>query len=751
MAGRLRREASAYLRQHAGNPVDWWPFGDEAFAEARRRNVPVFVSVGYAACHWCHVMAHESFEDPATAACLNEDFVSIKVDREERPEVDAVYMAATQAMTGQGGWPMSVFTLPDGRPFYAGTYFPPAPVQGLPAFRDVLAAVAAAWRERPEEVRQSAAQLAGHLASAQQGNRRLLGPLPDGGAADGGAGAGSEADGGVADGGADAGSGAAALSAAESAAESARTLSARTLSAAVHTLTGLEDRSFGGFGGAPKFPPSTVLRFLLAHAGSGADTAAEAAGLADRTLGAMARSALYDQLEGGFARYTVDRRWAVPHFEKMLYDNAQLLALYAQWARTAQDPADRRLALRVTRETAEWMIRRLRVDGGGFASSLDADTVMDGRRVEGGTYAWTAAQLAEVLGADEAASVLGLLDLESGQLAAHSGAPGPGGGIGSTLHFGRPLNPTEEAQWLRVRPALLAARNRRPQPDRDDKVVAGWNGLAVAALAAAAVVLLDAGEREAAGRIRHAAEDAASYLLRVHRTGPTLRRVSHDGRAQGIEGLLEDYAGAAEGLFTLYAATGSDEWYAAAESLVLAAQRRFLVSGVLQDAALRPDQLVNAQGPLAAADPLDGPTPSGAALFAGVLLTYSAYSGSLRHRALAQSLLAHVEVVGAQAPQAAGWAMSVLQFLLDGPRELAVTGTDASAVQELLRAARDAGGPGLVVASRIAVDGAGETRVPLLEGREPGSAPAVAYLCRGMVCRRPVSTAAELRELIAEN
>ena len=730
MAGRLQGEASAYLRQHAGNPVDWWPFSDAAFTEAKQRNVPVFISVGYAACHWCHVMAHESFEDPGTAAYLNDNFVSIKVDREERPDVDAVYMAATQAMTGQGGWPMSVFTLPDGRTFYAGTYFPPRPVQGMPSFRDVLEAVAAAWKDRPDEVRESAAQLAAHLASAQQGNRRLLGPVLDTGLK-------TDLETGNAD------------------AESAQ----QVLSGAVETLAGLEDRQFGGFGGAPKFPPSTVLRFLLAHAAAGGSTASEAAALADRTLGAMARSALYDQLEGGFARYTVDRRWAVPHFEKMLYDNVQLLALYAQWARTASDPGDRRLALRVTRETADWMIRRLQVAEGGFASSLDADTLIDGRRVEGGTYVWTPGQLRRVLDPGDAPAVLDLLDLESGNLAAHGGQPDPDGETGATLHFGRALSSAEEELWLRSRPPLLAERNRRPQPERDDKVVAGWNGLAVGALARAAVVLADMGEstaeKEEAARVLHAAEEAASYLLRVHRTGPTLRRVSHDGHAQGIEGLLEDYAAAAEGLFALYAATGNEHWYTEAEALVLAAESRFLTAGVLQDTAVRPNQLANAQGAHAAADPLDGPTPSGAALFAGVLLTYSAYSGSLRHRALAQALLKHVEVVGAQAPQAAGWAMSVLQFLLDGPRELAVTGTDSAAVADLLRAARDAGGPGLVIASRVteaesAEGGAFATRVPLLEGRGPGDAPAMAYLCRGMVCRRPVSSADELRAQISE-
>ena len=740
MAGRLSGEASAYLRQHAGNPVDWWPFGDDAFAEAARRNVPVFISVGYAACHWCHVMAHESFEDPETARYLNENFVSVKVDREERPDVDSVYMAATQAMTGQGGWPMSVFTLPDGRTFYAGTYFPPRPVQGMPAFRTVLEAVSAAWTDRPDEVEQSAAQLASHLAAAQQGNRSLLGPV------DGGPAGKDPLEPGL-------------LPEPESPVDPA------ALAAAVEALAGMEDQQYGGFGNAPKFPPSTVLRFLLAHGRSARSTAGTALGLADRTLGAMARSALFDQLEGGFARYAVDSKWAVPHFEKMLYDNAQLLRGYAQWARTAAGQ-DRSLALRVARETADWLISRLQLDGGGFASSLDADTVIEGRRIEGGTYVWTPAEITEVLGQDTAARILELLDLESGRMAPEPGGnPEPGGAARSTLHFGRRLSPDEEQLWLGCRPALLAARNRRPQPERDEKVVAGWNGLAVAGLAEAATVLADNGQQAEAARFLHAAEEAAGSLLRVHHGNGLLRRVSHHGHAQGIEGLLEDYAGAAEGFFALYTATGTEKWYQAAEQLVLTAEQRFISAGALQDTAVRPRQLSNAQGAHSAADPLDGPTPSGAALFAGTLLTFSAYSGSLRHRTLAESLLRHVDLVAPQAPQAAGWAMSVCEALLDGPRELAVTGADPGAVEALLRAARNAAGPGLVIAQRLsgagnqagaagtaaAPDGTpAESLVPLLQGRDPGGAPAVAYLCRGMVCRRPVSAARDLVELIRE-
>ena len=713
MAERLTDEASAYLRQHAGNPVDWWPFGDAAFAEARRRDVPVFISVGYAACHWCHVMAHESFEDPQLAQYLNERFVPVKVDREERPDVDAVYMAATQAMTGQGGWPMSVFTLPDGRTFFAGTYYPPRQLQGMPSFRQVLEAVHSAWTERRGEVEASAAQLAAHLASGQEGNRRLLGVISPGGSTSG-----PDAD---------------------------------VLPEAVLALAAQEDRQYGGFGGAPKFPPSTVLRFLQQHALSGADTAQDAAALAARTLRAMARGGIYDQLEGGFARYSVDSRWAVPHFEKMLYDNAQLLRLYAQWSRTAASGQDRALALRVTRETGRWLIKRLQVPGGAFASSLDADTLIDGHRVEGATYLWTGEQIQSVLAAAgfaDAAAVPGLLDLEAGRM------EGPEE-TGSTLHFGRTPDPAEEELWLAAQPLLLAARDLREQPERDDKVVAGWNGLAVAALADAALALGDAAadsagvdartNQEAAAELLAAAVGCAAYLRTTHMANGTLRRVSHSGSAQGIEGLLEDYAAVAEGFFALYAATGDEEWYLAAEELVLAAQNRFLVQGVLQDTAIRPNQLAAAQGVHAAADPLDGPTPSGTALFAGVLLTYSAYSGSATHRELAQALLEHVGLVAARAPRAGGWAMAVLQQALAGPQELAVVGTDPERIQALLQAGRGAAGPGLVTA----VGDGGESRVPLLEGRPaaPDGSP-LAYLCRAMVCRRPVGEPAGLEELL---
>ncbi|MCC9194201.1 thioredoxin domain-containing protein [Arthrobacter sp. zg-Y916] len=694
MAERLKNQASAYLRQHAGNPVDWWPFGDAAFNEARRRDVPVFISIGYAACHWCHVMAHESFEDPEIADFLNQHFVSIKVDREERPDVDSAYMAATQALTGQGGWPMSVFALPDGRTYYAGTYFPPQQLQGTPSFRQVLEAVSGAWRDRRQEVEQSAAQIAEHLASGQLANARLLGTIDGAGLPD--------------------------------AAEHAEA-AARALSSAVEVLEGAEDTDFGGFGGAPKFPPSPLLRFLLAHSGSSAPTAAAAAGLAARTLTAMALGGLFDQVEGGFARYTVDRRWQVPHFEKMLYDNAQLLRLYAQWARSAEDPDHRALALRVTRETAHWLDLRLRLPGGAYASSLDADTQVDGRRVEGATYVFTRAELTAALGTGSPA--LDLLDVDADDGASHR-LPG------STLRLAAVPDEAQAQTWEEARQILAGVRGSRPQPDRDEKVVAGWNGLAVAGLADAAAVLADNGVPEP--QVLEAARDAAEYLLAVHRQDGILYRVSNHGSVQGIEGLLEDYAGVAEGLFALYAVTGEPRWHAEAQTLVAAAVDRFLASGKLSDTAAESAQVRHAQGGTSSASPLDDVVPSGTALFAGVLLTSASYGGPARHRALAEQLVFHVLRAAPAAPQAVGWAMSVQQALLDGPRELAVTGSDPDAVAALLAAGRAAGGPSLVIAHGRP-DG-----VPLLEGRNT-EVPALAYVCRGMACRQPVSTAEELR------
>ncbi|MFF1384853.1 thioredoxin domain-containing protein [Arthrobacter sp. NPDC058288] len=720
-ANALAGEPSAYLRQHADNPVHWRPFGDEAFGFAAQRDVPVFLSIGYAACHWCHVMAHESFEDQDTADFLNANFVAIKVDREERPDVDAVYMAATQAISGEGGWPMSVFLMPDGRAFHSGTYFPPRPMPGRPSFRQVLEAVREAWLERREGVEQNAETLARGMAETQLAAAVQLTGLPD-------------------------------------------PVDAGLLSEAVRVLARSEDPHDGGFGTAPKFPPSPVLEFLIRHAAVASDTANPARDMAARTLAAMARSALFDQLDGGFARYSVTRDWSVPHFEKMLYDNAQLLRAYVHWVRLGGDavyPAGE--AADVASRTADWMVASLGLtghaagpeaglDGGpeagqveAFASSLDADTVVDGKHLEGASYLWTPDELLDVLGPDDGAAVARLMNVRGAGTVTSSASP---------LHPGRRADDAEQLLWDRVRPHLLAARSARPQPARDDKVVAGWNGLAVAALAEAGAVLDRPGLVAAAAR-------TAAYLERVHWQPPhaggqgtepgTLVRVSHAGRARGIGGLLEDYAFCVDGLLTLYGVTGSERWYRLAEDILRAACLRFAADGTLVDTAGESSQVFNAQGQRAGLEPFDNATPSGAAAFAGALLSYAALSGSTDHRLMAGNILALLPPLATRAPRAAGWLLATAQAALAGPVEAAVVGPAGPARAELHHALMMSASPGLVVAvasdAGVPLPDASSHAVPLLAGRTaaPDGSPQV-YLCRGMVCERPVASVAELLE-----
>lgn len=697
----LGAEPSAYLRQHAGNPVHWQPFGDAAFASAASRDVPVFLSIGYAACHWCHVMARESFEDQATADYLNGHFVAVKVDREERPDVDAVYMAATQAISGEGGWPMSVFLTPEGRAFHAGTYFPPRPMPGRPSFRQVLEAVHEAWAERRGAVEENARSLAQNMGQVQ-------------------------------------------LAAVVDVSRPPEPLDAGLLPAAVRSLARSEDPDGGGFGTAPKFPPSAVLEFLVRHAAVPSDTAEEAREMAGRTLAAMARSALFDQLDGGFARYSVTRDWSVPHFEKMLYDNAQLLRVYVHWIRlggTAGFPATE--AADVAARTADWMLRALGLPDGGLASSLDADTVVDGEHHEGASYLWTPGELERVLGADDAAAVAWMMNV---------GARGTVSELGSPLHPGRALDGDEARLWLDVMPRLREARSRRPQPARDEKVVAGWNGLAVAALAEAGAVLDRPDLMAAAGGI-------AGYLERVHWRPDAVKpasgelvRVSHAGAARGIGGLLEDYAFCAEGFLALYSATGSPRWYMLAEAVIQAACTRFVDGGHLADSAGESAQVVNAQGGKPGLDFFDDATPSGAAAFSGALLSYAALSGSGEHRTMAGNILLLLPPLATRAPRVAGWLLATAQAALSGPLEAAVVGPVGPERDALHRALLLSPSPGLVVAAgeAEAADGGKPAEVPLLRQRPagPGGAPLV-YVCRGMVCDRPVATVAAALERVS--
>ncbi|MEU3921784.1 thioredoxin domain-containing protein [Streptomyces sp. NPDC029004] len=663
MSNRLAHETSPYLLQHADNPVDWWPWSGEAFEEARKRGVPVLLSVGYSSCHWCHVMAHESFEDDETAAYMNEHFVPVKVDREERPDVDAVYMEAVQAATGQGGWPMTVFLTADGEPFYFGTYFPPEPRHGMASFRQILEGVAAAWAERRDEVGEVAGKIVRDLAG------RSL--------AYGGEGVPGEEE----------------------------------LAQALLGLTREYDERSGGFGGAPKFPPSMAVEFLLRHyARTGSDGALQ---MAAETCAAMARGGIYDQLGGGFARYSVDREWVVPHFEKMLYDNALLCRVYAHlWRATGSE-----LARRVALETADFMVRELRTAEGGFASALDADSDDGtGRHVEGAFYVWTPQQLREVLGEKDGERAVELFGVtEEGTF--EEGA--------SVLQL-----PDGEVDPS-VKERLLAARALRARPGRDDKVVAAWNGLAIAALA-------EVGAYFERPDLVERATEAADLLVRLHMdNGARLARTSKDGRAGAHAGVLEDYADVAEGFLALAGVTGEGVWLEFAGFLLDIVVDQFVAEGgALYDTAHDAEPLIRRPQ-----DPTDNATPSGWTAAAGALLSYAAHTGSEAHRAAAEGALGVVKALGPRAPRFIGWGLAVAEALLDGPREVAVVGPQGdAATRELHRTALLAQAPGAVVA----VGEPDGEEFPLLRERHLVDGSPAAYVCRNFACRMPTTDPAEL-------
>ncbi|MGI5186954.1 thioredoxin domain-containing protein [Promicromonospora sp. CA-289599] len=652
MANRLATATSPYLLQHANNPVDWREWGEEAFAEARRRDVPVLLSVGYAACHWCHVMAHESFEDAGVAAAVNDRFVAVKVDREERPDVDAVYMSATTALTGQGGWPMTCFLTPDGDPFYCGTYYP------RDHFLALLDGVAEAWAERRDAVEQQGAAI---TEAVTQASTRLT---PD-------------------------------------------RLDDDDLATAVRVLAREADPVHGGFGRAPKFPPSMTLEHLLRHHARTGD--ADALRIVERACEAMARGGIYDQLAGGFARYAVDAAWVVPHFEKMLYDNAQLLRVYLHLYRTTGSP----LAARVARETADFLLTDLRTPEGGFASALDADT----EGVEGLTYVWTPAQLVEVLGPDDGARAAELLSVTP-EGTFEEGA--------STLQL--PEDP-DPGWWAAVRARLAEARSARPQPARDDKVVTAWNGLAIAALAESGVLL---GEPDHLAAARQCAE----LVLRLHLVDGRLRRASRGGVVGSAPGVAADLGDLAEGLLALHQATGETRWLDAASALLDLAQSRFGDgAGGFFDVADDAERLVSRPK-----DATDAAEPAGQSALAGALCAYAALTGSPRHRAAAETAVAAAGSLARQAPRFAGWTLAVAEALATGPLQVAVVGPDDEARAALERVARGATSAGLVVA----VGEPDAPGVPLLADRPLVDGRPAAYVCRGFVCDRPVTSAEEL-------
>jgi hypothetical protein len=631
---RLAAATSPYLLQHASNPVDWHEWGEEAFELARTEDKPVLVSVGYSSCHWCHVMAHESFESPTTAALMNELFVNVKVDREERPDVDAVTMEATVGMTGSGGWPTTVFMTPDGKPFYAGTYFPPEPRHGMPGFEDVLRAVSRAWQERRDEVEGQAARI-------------------------------DDAIRGVA-----------------TAPVSTEPLTEALLDEAVRGIARTFDPTFGGFGGAPKFPAPSTIELLLRRGGD------DALAMATATLDAMAAGGMYDVVGGGFHRYSVDERWLVPHFEKMLYDNALLASTYLHaWVVTGRERYRE-----VVEETLEYVVRELALPGAGLASAQDADT----EGVEGLTYTWTAEEAAKV-------------------------------GLPPEL-----LAPFEHDRHVvrgkldpELRARVLAARAPRPQPFRDDKALASWNGLALAALA-------EAGYRLGRADWLDAARGVGELLLGGLSTEDgRLVRSRRDGRVSG-PGYLDDYANAAHGLLELHAATGELRWLREARRLALLAielfedpeRGGFLLSPA--DGDPRVPRVKELQ---------DSPTPSGNSMLAHVLLRLARIWGDEELERKAVSVFRLVEPALGRAPGFFAWALCGIDLWLSPPREIAVAGSvDAPVARAALAPFR----PRTVVAVGPADD------VPLLVGKGLVGGQTAVYVCERFVCRAPVTRPEEV-------
>ncbi|WP_147107946.1 thioredoxin domain-containing protein [Nesterenkonia populi] len=628
MSNRLADAQSAYLRQHAENPVDWWPWSAEAFEEARRRDVPVFISIGYAACHWCHVMAGESFEDETAAAHLNEKFVSIKVDREERPDVDDTYMAAVQAMTGAGGWPMSVFTTPDGRVFHAGTYFPPRRRGQIPSFTEVCDAVYQAWSQRREQVEAQAKDIAEALAGQRRQQSQMATVVH------------TDDDG-----------GAAALT---------KDRFAQLAAQALDVLSEQEDTVHGGFSAAPKFPPSPLLGWLLEDAAWNPEY--ESGDLAVRTAEAMGRSALFDHVEGGFARYATDQAWALPHFEKMLYDNAQLLGHYAKLSvHPAADQAARDDAARTARMTIQWLKDRMLLeDSGLIASSLDADTVFpDGSHVEGGTYIFSDAELAE------AAASAGLSDEQAQQVVRlNRGVPADEHGVAAaaplnitaetprTVHFDAPLGAEERAVWDAVVPELRRRRAERPQPARDEKVVAAWNAQAVRSLAEASALWGDA-------ELLEFAEQLASRLWEIHVDEQgRVHRTSYAGRRGTGLGTLSDHAHLVTACFALASGGADPRWAERAAEVLRFTLEKFVTRGEeaieVLDSLDEEGLLTAAQAGAAHASPLDGPEPSAIAALALATQQAEAFAAEAELPVRSDELLQHVQVAAPKAPIAVG-------------------------------------------------------------------------------------------------
>jgi uncharacterized protein YyaL (SSP411 family) len=655
--------------------VDWYPWGEEALTRAREKDKPIFLSIGYAACHWCHVMAHESFEDERTAALLNENFINIKVDREERPDIDGIYMKATVGMTGQGGWPMSVWLTPDGAPFYAGTYFPPTRRHGMPSFGDVIQALAEAWQGRREQIATT--------------TERVLAAMRD-----------------------------------VSATASGEGIDPASIDerAIVGQLAGLFDAANGGWGDEPKFPQPMVLEFLARHVDDTRDPRPRS--FLEKSLTSMAEGGIYDLLGGGFHRYATDAEWLVPHFEKMLYDNAQLARVYLHaWQVTGSD-----LFRDVVRETLDYVLREMRHPRGGFYSSQDADS----EGVEGKFFVWSYAELHELLGDDTA--------LAAKAWDASRGGNWEGKNIlhrvtnPATLSAGLGVDPEEMARHVdSIRQRLWQVREKRVKPGLDDKVLTSWNGLMLAAFAEAGSAL---GEE----RYLDAAQSNASFLLDTMRTEDgRLLRVWTERQGSNLNGYLEDYSYLIEGLLALYQATFEYRWFAAARDLADIMIGRFRAEdGGFYDTSDDHETLITRPRDLQ-----DNAVPSGNAMASTVLLKLAALTGESRYEDEARAAFDQVAGSLQQHPLAFGQWLAAYDLLAGGRREVAIVGDPlAQETLALLDVVRGAFRPDTVVALQ---DPENPSNVPLLEGRTAIDGRPTAYVCEGFVCRQPVTEAEELR------
>ena len=676
MTNRLAQETSPYLLQHKNNPVDWYPWGEEALEKARAEDKPILLSVGYSACHWCHVMERESFEDEATAEIMNKHFVNIKVDREERPDVDSIYMSAVQAMTRHGGWPMTVFMTPDGAPFYGGTYFPPVPSRGMPSFKQVLLSLADAYANRREEV----------LASAE--NVREF------------------------------------LKESSTASIPRSEVSEGLLTHAANALAGQIDNRFGGFDGAPKFPQAMNLEVLLRHHKRTGDRAALSG--VELTLRQMANGGIYDQLGGGFARYSVDEYWLVPHFEKMLYDNALLARLYLEAYEATGDGFYRRIA----EETLDYVMRDMRSPEGGFYSAEDADS----EGVEGKFYVWTPEEIEATLEPEDAKLAERYWDVtERGNFEGKTilNVPRPPEAVADEFGLS-----TEEL-WQRIlliRERLFTEREKRVRPGRDEKVLAAWNGLMLRAFALAA----GATGREEYLRV---AEENAVFLLEKLVVDGRLRRSYKDGQAR-LNGYLEDYACVADGLVELYEATFETRWLREAASLADAILGLFWeeAEGAFYDTAADHEELVTRPR-----DVYDNATPSGNSVAVDVLLKLSVLLEREDYRERAGAVLDNLSGGMVQVPGAFGRLLSALDFYLSTPYEVAIIGErEAPGTKTLLETVYSSYLPNKVVAGRSENDEEATQLVPLLANRPMRGGRPTAYVCVNYACQSPTTDPAEL-------